>query len=73
MDGGQIMKRLTMEIVPGGKYLLSGYDGYTMTEAINKLGRYEDTGLEPEEIGKMDSSLLKEQKLIMKQEDVNEK
>ena len=67
------MKRLTMEIVPGGKYLLSGYDRYTTDEAINKLGRYEDTGLEPEEIGKMDSSLLKEQKLIMKQEDVNEK
>ena len=67
------MKRLTMEIVPGGKYLSIGYDGYTMTEAINKLGRYEDTGLEPEEIGKMGSSLLKEQELTMKQEDVNEK
>ena len=36
------------------------------------LGRYEETGLEPEEIGKMDSSLLKQQKLTMKQEEENE-
>ena len=72
MGGCKIMKRLTMEIVPGGKYLLNGYDRYTMTEAINKLGRYEETGLEPEEIGKMDSSLLKQQKLTMKQEEENE-
>ena len=41
-----------MGIVPKGTYLLSGYDGYTRDEATNKLGRYEDTGLEPEEIGK---------------------
>lgn len=46
------MKRLTERIAPGYEYILIEGDGYTRDNAIDKLGRYEDTELEPEEIGK---------------------
>ena len=46
------MKRLTEEIAPGYEYILVESDGYAQDNIIDKLGRYEDTGLEPEEIGK---------------------
>ncbi len=46
------MKRLTDIIAPGYEYILVEGDGYDRDNAITKLGKYEDTGLEPEEIGK---------------------